>query len=65
MQQAYAPMTPASTVTGSEAWTALLYMSFSATDLGTSSAFYKALGFSQHLQFVSENGSGTAWIWAI
>jgi predicted lactoylglutathione lyase len=38
-----------------------LFISLPVKDLGTSTAFYKALGFSQNPQFSGEDGSAMAW----
>lgn len=42
-----------------------LFISLPVTDLGASTAFYKALGFSQNRQFSSEDGSAMVWSEAI
>ncbi|MBD9580743.1 lactoylglutathione lyase [Delftia sp. DLF01] len=42
-----------------------LFISLPVTDLGASTAFYKALGFSQNPQFSSEDGSAMIWSEAI
>src|SRR3989442_1559489 len=42
-----------------------LFISLPVTDLAASTAFYKALGFSQNPQFSSEDGSAMVWSEAI
>ena len=42
-----------------------LFISLPVTDLGASTAFYKALGFSQNPQFSSEDSSAMVWSEAI
>ncbi|MEQ6309689.1 lactoylglutathione lyase [Delftia acidovorans] len=42
-----------------------LFISLPVTDLGASTAFYKALGFSQNPQLSSEDGSAMVWSEAI
>ena len=45
--------------------TRTLFISLPVADLGASTAFYKALGFSQNPQFSGEGGSAMVWSEAI
>lgn len=42
--------------------TKTLFISLPVSDLSASTTFYKALGFSQNLQFSGEDGSAMVWM---